>query len=247
MCTVAFVPTARGGYLLAHNRDERRSRPRGLPPRRFLRDKIAVLAPRDPEGGGTWIAVNACGITLCILNAEEKNPGRLPEQPRSRGLIVWDHLAARSLNELRSRFHPAVGDLSDVRAFHVVAVEPGSSRRPARVARVRWDGVQVRWDDRETAALFVSSGVDPQGALHDRRASWGRLLRARSQPDVESLSNWMTSHEPKRGATSVCVHRRGVATVCRTIISADGANIAMHYKAGPPCDPSASESRHRFA
>src|ERR1041385_4608949 len=56
------------------NRDERRTRAPATPPERRTLDGVPVLAPRDGEAGGTWIAVNAFGHTLALLNRWDDSP-----------------------------------------------------------------------------------------------------------------------------------------------------------------------------
>src|SRR6266516_3298581 len=66
MCTVTFIARRRG-YCLGMNRDEKLTRPTGLPPRKKIMDGRAVISPSEP-GGGTWIAVNDHGVTLALIN-----------------------------------------------------------------------------------------------------------------------------------------------------------------------------------
>lgn len=67
MCTVTWTRTS-GGYHLFMNRDELWTR--GVAEGPALREGGAVryLAPIDSDAGGTWIGVNAYGVTLCLLN-----------------------------------------------------------------------------------------------------------------------------------------------------------------------------------
>src|SRR5213595_3424829 len=66
MCTVTFI-LRRRGYCLGMNRDEKLTRPTGLPPKRQMMNGHAVISPSEP-GGGTWIAVNDHGATLALIN-----------------------------------------------------------------------------------------------------------------------------------------------------------------------------------
>ena len=97
MCTLSWVYHSKG-YRLLFTRDEGRGRSPALPPEIRSADPIEArehsygtaeemdsarshigspatqnrdlkyLAPRDPDGGGTWILVNAAGVTICLLN-----------------------------------------------------------------------------------------------------------------------------------------------------------------------------------
>ncbi len=74
MCTVSWR-AARDGYDLFFNRDELHTRAPELPPALSERDGVRFLAPRDGDHGGTWLAVNEHGLTVCLLN-DYANPWR---------------------------------------------------------------------------------------------------------------------------------------------------------------------------
>jgi len=241
MCTVAFIPSPTGGYLLGHNRDESRQRPRGLPPRRLTRGGRAFLAPRDPDGGGSWIGVNDAGLTLCLLNAAEGNPSRLVPNPRSRGRVLWEmfHLDdTRTVGE-----HLATDDkqLDDVRAFHLVAIEPGKSGRHALAVRFRWDGEKLYHDEHDGPGLFVSSSLDPSGVARGRSEAWRMLITRVPNPDRDTLGAWLASHEPERGPFSICMHRPDARTVSRTLVNVDSQKIELAYLDDAPCSPASQE------
>lgn len=235
MCTVAFVPLAGGGYLLGHNRDERSSRGRGAAPAEEIASGLRVLAPRDPDAGGTWIVANEAGITVCALNALE-TPGRvLPESPRSRGLLVAEAAGCRGIDEVRRRVEGA--PLGATRAFRLVAAEDG-----AGLLSCVWDGAVLAWERAESTTLYVSSTLGAFGAPAARRAAWEALRARTGDPDEPALAAWLAGHEPERGPASVCMHRGDGGTVSRTIVRVDRRRVAMTYTDGPPCTPFAPPS-----
>ncbi len=243
MCTVACVPLP-GGYLLGHNRDERWRRARGRPPRLYRRGSRAFLAPRDPEGGGTWIAVNDAGWSFCILNAA---PGtRAPRRPvRSRGRLVWaiahSRGAGAALELLRRE------NLAHLRPFELLAVGPP---RAPRILRLAWDGqtLRVRWIDAARPRLFVASSLGAQGLASSRRRRWYRLLSATARPDPRALAAWLASHgKAGPGPQSVCMHDSRAGTVSRTLVQVGRTAVLMRYREGPPCRPDAREWIRRLA
>jgi hypothetical protein len=241
MCTVAFVPLPGGGYLLGHNRDERRGRAPGQPPSLLELPGCRALAPRDPEAGGTWIALNGAGVTVCVLNAAERRPERLPGTPRSRGLLVRDLACAPSLAAARARLERAADVLAVTRAFHLVVAEPG-----ARVGRFRWDGVEKAWEQGDAPALFVSSLLQPVEVERERSAGW-RARMAGGPLDRDALAAFLSGHEPERGPRSVCMHREDAGTVSRTLVEVTAEGSAMRYQPGPPCTPSGPEAHSTFS
>ena len=120
MCTVTWLPT-REGFELRMNRDELRTRAAALPPAIYERDGVRYIAPRDVDGGGTWITVNDAGVAVCLLNGTALPDGRVGS--RSRGLLVEDFADARSVSEVRIRL--ADGGLSVYSPFTLLVLEPG--------------------------------------------------------------------------------------------------------------------------
>jgi hypothetical protein len=238
MCTVAFVPTLGGGYLLGHNRDESRKRAIGIPPAVAVRDGVAAVFPRDPDGNGTWIVANDRGVTLCLLNAADPEGRWLGKTPRSRGLLLLDMLAIGSISSAREWLRDRAERLGELRAFHVVVAElaPGG----ARVARFR--SSKRAWEKATGPRVFASSSALPSEAERERVASWGRLLDSGELVDRATLATWLSSHEPERGPLSVCMHRDEAVTVSRTIVEATDHTVVMSYLDGSPCEAPGREN-----
>ncbi|MGJ8677817.1 MAG: NRDE family protein [Akkermansiaceae bacterium] len=69
-----------GERVVFFNRDEMKTRPVAAVPERFVTGSgLSYLAPIDPGGGGSWLAVNDTGLVVALLN-------RWHEQPRSSGV-----------------------------------------------------------------------------------------------------------------------------------------------------------------
>ncbi|MGJ8638945.1 MAG: NRDE family protein [Opitutaceae bacterium] len=91
MCTLSWwaAETERG---ILFNRDEKRTRSHGEPPRLVSgREGRQLLMPRDPDAGGTWTGVNESGLMVAVLNNYPFFQGAKPGQ-RSRGKLVMDLL-----------------------------------------------------------------------------------------------------------------------------------------------------------
>lgn len=247
MCTVAFLPTPGGGYLLGHNRDESRGRSRARPPRRARRDGRAFVAPRDPDGGGTWIGVNEAGLTFCILNGSDANPGRLPPRPKSRGLVAWDLLHLRTAREAGDHLDHFRDLLAEVRAFQLVVAEPGRRGEAPSVSRFTWDGASLKSSRSPGPALFVSSGYDQKGAERARGEQWRNFLADHLAPGPPELAAWLTGHLPRKGELSVCMHREAARSVSRSIVAAGSEAICLAYHDGPPCHADAPEFTRTLA
>ena len=226
MCTVAVVCSGDGGYRLGHNRDERIHRPRGTAPALRTAGGARYLAPADPEGGGTWLAVNDRGATVCILNAAERDPSRLPSTPRSRGRVVLDLAGTHAPGDLREYRATHRDELRATRSFHLVLVAPGAGA--PEVVRVGWDG--ETWDQRrmEPPCLFVSCLPFPVEAERARSRSFEELLGREPQPPTETLAAWLANHDPEPGAQAtegLGTGSNSVATCCQPLPSLEASTL----------------------
>lgn len=88
MCTLTYIPMARGACL-THNRDEHRMRGPALPPQDHIHFGKTLRYPKDTEAGGTWYAMGR-NWTLALLNGAGQRHERNPPYRRSRGLVLLD-------------------------------------------------------------------------------------------------------------------------------------------------------------
>ncbi len=120
MCTVSWIHED-NGYQLFCNRDERLTRREAQAPVLFERDGVRYLAPVDGEAGGTWIATNEFGVSICLMNgttaidADRRN--------RRRGLLVAELASAGSVFEVNKRFWQP--DPAAYPPFPLAGAQPG--------------------------------------------------------------------------------------------------------------------------
>jgi hypothetical protein len=227
MCTVSFMPT-RSGFMLAMNRDEQKARPRALPPRRHLTGSREALYPLEPSGG-TWVGVNDAGISLALINWYAK-----PQRDRtlcvSRGIVIPHLLAADDIADVGIFFSDL--PLTRINPFRLIAISAGEYK----VREWRWDGAVLEskhhgWKCRH----WFSSGHDE--ALANRKRA--RVVRAASATAPAQTPAWLRklhcSHQPERGAFSVCMHRQDAQTVSYTEIATTGRKAQMRYAGGALC------------
>lgn len=227
MCSVTFCSTA-AGYLVAMNRDERRSRVAGLPPRRHDLEGVRVIHPEEP-GGGTWVSVNDAGIGFALINWYAVT-ARASEPAHSRGQVILALRDARGFAEAGARLRQL--DLSRRNPFRLVAIDPGASR----VTEWRWDQNYLT-EQRQpwNFGQWLSSGFDEPAAQRIR----GEVLRHQLTVPDRGGRDWLrrlhASHAPERGAFSICMHREDAATVSYTEIEVSASEVTMRYFGGAPC------------
>jgi hypothetical protein len=95
MCTVTFIP-AGNYFFFTSSRDEQAGRPLALFPEIYDLNGCHVLFPKDPQGGGSWIAVNENGHAGVLLNGAMKVHETEVSYKKSRGLVLLDLISSPS-------------------------------------------------------------------------------------------------------------------------------------------------------
>jgi uncharacterized protein with NRDE domain len=170
MCSISWQ-THPQGYDLFFNRDEQRDRPTAEPPKLF-RDSARVdyLAPIDLQGGGTWIFLNAHGLTSAVLNAYEVDSPPDLKNPASRGQL------------LRSLSHSA-----DVDAFQAeLSIRLKQNAYPPcylfaldrqhTIGLWLWTGTSMETRPIPTLNFFTTSGFQPDEVRTSRKQAFKRAL-----------------------------------------------------------------------
>ena len=248
MCTATWLALpAPGSYELYFNRDESRLRGRATPPE--VLGGEAVLAPRDADAGGTWIAANTLGVTVCLLNRyqDAERVAVPPNRRRSRGLLVLDLATSESVAAVANALEAQ--ELDRYPAFTVLAAEPADSSHPAPTA-LHWTGRELLAAETPTWPV-CSSGYDAEAATRARRELWHEMSGSLTDGTVadgtvadgtsELALELHRSHRPERGALSPCMHRFVASTVSLTVVRVEAERVGMRYADGPPCTTPLSE------
>lgn len=223
MCTLTWEIFS-GGYELHFNRDESRARPKADLPELNIRSGVSIIAPRDPEAGGTWISVNQAGISLCLLN--NYDAARHIKAKTSRGILVSSLSIAQDIAEVQKLFAPL--DLTQYSAFDLFVFSP--DQNPLQIS---WDGATC--SKKQTTTSFASSsGFDTQEVIAGRNEQY---LTKDSQP----FADFHRSHSPSRSAYSVCMHRPDAKTQSYSRIRVNQSQCDFWYSDGPPCEARLNE------
>ena len=227
MCTVTFI-ARKNGYFLGMNRDEKLTRPSGLPPERKNLNGRGVISPSEP-GGGTWIALNDHGVTLSLINWYSI-AARVGGKAVSRGIII------NSISTVSSADFADAGlallPLDRINPFRLIGVFPMTGE----IVEWRWNLTQLaRKTHRWQARQWASSGFNE---LTAQRVRGGTFRQAQKQETAGTLG-WLRrvhrSHLPRPGPCSICMHRADAATVSYTEISVSSLEATMRYHPGAPC------------
>jgi hypothetical protein len=229
LCTLTWTRRvgAGNGYELFFNRDELKTRRTALPPAVHEQSGVAYLAPTDAEGGGTWLGVNAHGLTVGLLNGWLRSDLREGDFT-SRGLLVASLLDCARAREVGERV--LARELDEFRSFTLVALEPGE-----RLLRAAWDGEELDVGPLEDLEQPISSSSrDPEGACRRRRLLFDGLAGG-ALPTADQLESFHADHDDGPSACSPCMHREDAHTVSFTRILVDAETVELRYHPGAPC------------
>jgi hypothetical protein len=227
MCTVTFLPRSKG-YCLGMNRDEKRSRAKGLPPAVRNIHGQRALYPSEPSGG-TWIALNDRGVSFALINwysVGAKANGHIV----SRGTII-PSLSVADSSGLANTFLAAL-PLARINPFRLIGVFPASQE----INEWRWDLKHLtRRTHRWRAYQWISSGFDEPTAQGIRSKTFRQAQNQQSAGTIRWLRHLHSSHTPQAGPFSTCMHREDATTVSYTEIVVSRGKSKMRYDNGPPC------------
>jgi hypothetical protein len=230
VCTASWLTQGPRLHLF-FNRDELTTREPALPPSRHERGGVSYLAPTDARSGGTWIAATERGSALALLN---KSGGVVPAAPLSRGGLIPALVACGAPDELLDQ--TTRQPLAHLAPFRLLALW----RSPAAAIALGWDGEKLERVPLDPAlGLLASSGLGDERAFASRGALWRRRRAAAASWSSECHRAFHREHSPRRGAWSVCVHRRDAASVSYTEVNLGPESVRLRYFAGSPCTASA--------
>ncbi len=225
MCTVTWRIEF-GGYQVFFNRDELRSRQRGLAPSEGCHKGRRYLAPTDADAGGTWIAVNELGLTVCLLNLYLQDAPPANGNYRSRGQLVRLLAGAAGLGAVSDRLNET--DKSRLRSFSLLAFAALGEPR-----LWQWDGRDLRVSTPSSMPI-CSSSFAADRAIASRQQVWHELLANRGHPNSEDHLAYHCCELPEPGPFAPAMRRPDARTVSLTVVEVDADSVAMRYADGPP-------------
>jgi hypothetical protein len=218
MCTVSWWRKD-GNLRVTFNRDEQRNRAAAEPPRK----RDGVVAPLDPEGGGTWIALDGHGTVHCLLNLYTATKTPPPSRRRSRGLLPFlsAEYAERSLNDWL--------DPADWDGFYLLRIPVTGP-----VERCSWDGTDLQAESLSTdPGMLTTSSRNPEQVLAHRQRLFHETV-VRPGVTGERLERFHLTPDPEHPAFSPMMEREDARTVSVSRILFRPERWSFHYQAIAP-------------
>ena len=221
MCTVSWCHHAPGSYALFFNRDESKTRLPAIPPRQRSDNGVVFLSPADGDHGGTWLVVNAHGLSVGILNHYEAGERYEPDAPTSRGQLVLSLagcLSPEAVGENVERLDP-----TRYRPFLLFAVAPEASPQ-----MWVWDGNSLQ--QHPPALPLTTSSYQSEAVVAYRQNCYHQLGE---NPTPEQLAGFHRSHDPAQPRFSVRLRRENTQTVSHSRIDVSPEEITFSHRPEP--------------
>jgi hypothetical protein len=230
VCTVTWLRGV-GRLELLTNRDEQRLRALALPPREHTSPSgTRYLAPVDPSGGGTWVAVNQHGLVLCLVNHYQARDPQHTDLISRGGVVTAAVEAADVVGAIgRARELP----FERLRGFRLLVLAPDDD--PQLLA---WDGERVALARGDAVDLpLISSSVQAAEVERARRRTFAELEGEHGGRTSAMLAAFHASERPAPGPLAVCMSRTDAWTVSLTRVVVEPERCRIEYRAGRPSEP----------
>jgi hypothetical protein len=184
MCTVTYIPSG-NHFFFTTNRDERADRPIATFPEQYDIGGQHLLFPKDPLGGGSWIAAHESGNTSVLLNGANKAHKPAPPYRKSRGIILLDIISDSAPVKAFADM-----DFDRIEPFTIILFENKN------LYSCKWDGSSKRIEtlNRFEARIWSSVTLYDQDAIL-KREKW--------------FTSWITDNPHPSAADIIRFHLRG--------------------------------------
>lgn len=220
MCTVSFVYT-QGKMIITSNRDEKVIRPAALQPKYYAVQQKSVWYPKDPQGGGTWFAVDTHSTVIVLLNGAIAQHKTKPSYRKSRGLILLELIG----NESPIQAWEAI-DLEDIEPFTLVLLQHHY------LYQLQWDGTFKITTPLDTSQAYIWSSVTlyPPPIQKQREAWFSAFLDTQPEVDAHELFHFHRYTEASNTTNGLVINREErYKTVSITQAVIDQNKITLKY------------------
>ncbi|MGK0185168.1 MAG: hypothetical protein ACI9R3_000943 [Verrucomicrobiales bacterium] len=227
MCTMTWWRGREGEYGVFFNRDEKKTRSIAEPPRVQEINGTSCIAPRDPDGGGTWILCNAYGVTIAVLNAYQSEHAAESQDSRrwiSRGMLP--HILAGSRDAASGLAQLCTLDASLYRPFSLIMVDPSGE-----AAATSDESGELQVSTSRIVQPLVSSSFDPVSVLAKRMDTFSAMVAAKDTIDRKDLQKFHRFTGECPSASTPMMQRSDAQTFSLTEFRIDPDQVQCRYEA----------------
>lgn len=219
MCTLTFIGT-KNGYCLTSNRDEKVSRGKAIPPKKYEINGKTITFPKDTAAGGTWVAHDEQAILVLLNGANEKHIST-GNYIRSRGLILLDLIGSDNPIEEWKNI-----DLENIEPFTIVYFDGKN------LIQWQWNSIEktTKKFNKEEPHIWSSATLyEPE--IRAKRASWfAQFLQEKEDISADELLHFHQFEQATNSDYGLQINRNNILkTVSITQCIWQPQRIEMHY------------------
>lgn len=211
--------------MLTQNRDESPLRPAAVFPVREERQGRQLLFPKDPQGGGSWIATDEKQRLVCLMNGAFGQQESQPPYRLSRGQVVLDAAASPSFQDF-SESYPLEG----IEPFTLLFFEAGSNSW--QLNELRWNGSfpQLLRPNAAKPCIWSAPQLYSLPQQQTRERWFSEWLKEASGFTREAILRFHIETGKEAPSHSLILNREEkVKTLSITQVVAEAGNIQMTY------------------
>ena len=140
------------------------SRPKAIPPRKYMIEGKRVFYPKDAQASGTWMATSDT-YTICLLNGSSEKHIPTPPYRQSRGQIILDFFKFDTLDNFIENT-----SFEGIENFTLIIIH---TKNNLQLCEFRWDGKQLTYQSKDPnqAHIWSSSTLYPS-EIRSKREQW---------------------------------------------------------------------------
>ena len=220
MCTVTYVPTNNGGFILTSNRDEQPSRSA----KKLYKDQInqqEIIFPKDAKAGGTWIAISSGDKVVCLLNGAFEKHHHQPPYRLSRGIMVLDFFKFPNSKAFYKEY-----EFMGMEPFTMIVFDQG------QLSELRWNEKKLHYSPLKPDEFYIWSSA----TLYDKKAklkreqwfeAWKNQTNEFDQTSILDFHHRAGDGDPEN---DVIMNRKGIVqTVSITSIKKTQNRLDLFY------------------
>ncbi|GHG60742.1 hypothetical protein GCM10010919_04420 [Alishewanella longhuensis] len=223
MCTLSWQYQADGLHLL-FNRDEQLTRPIALMPEVVTDNGVTAIMPIDPQGSGTWLAVNERGQVWCLLNDYAAATSTIAVSAISRGLLVKQLAHCRNRQQQDALLQQ--DKLQGYAPFNLLLFT--NLQEPEQWY---WDGQQLK-QYFAVRSPVSSSGRWPKLIPALRRWYW--RIKVSDSTTAEQLLHLQRTAKPLNSFMGIAMQRATTQTVSTSYLHLHRHGVTFKYWDGHP-------------
>lgn len=219
MCTVSLFFKG-DSTLVTSTRDEHRKRRRAASPEWHDYQGTELYFPKDPQGGGSWIAFNRVGQWGVVLNGAFVNHRHTGPYRKSRGLILLDILSSMRPTAFWKELN-----LENIEPFTLILGDQGAYE-------MRWDGQgkHAKELNKEEAHIWSSATLYSQEVQAWRKERFDSFLQTHSNPPSDQVFSFHATPQGDSENGLVIDRANGVKTVSVTQVLLESNQGEMRYE-----------------